>query len=74
MASKKDMTLREYIMMLNQFIKENPDSLDKPVVYCVDDEGNGYDEVKFSPSKVNYHGRGEATPVEKGSYNAVCLN
>ena len=67
-------TLGEYVAMLNQFIKENPDSLDKTVIYCVDDEGNGYDEVKFSPSKCEYDGDCDARPVEKGSYNAVCLN
>ena len=41
-------TLKEYREMVND--PKLDEHLDLPVVYAVDDEGNGYDRVLFSPS------------------------
>ena len=44
------MNLKEYIEQLQEFAKENPRALEFDVWYAKDDEGNGYQEVCFSPS------------------------
>ena len=44
------MNLKEYIEQLQEFVKENPQALEFDVWYAKDDEGNGYQEVYFSPS------------------------
>ena len=44
------MNLKEYIEQLQEFAKENPRALEFDVWYAKDDEGNGYQEVYFSPS------------------------
>ena len=44
------MNLKEYIEQLQEFAKENQQALDLDVWYAKDDEGNGYQEVYFSPS------------------------
>lgn len=43
--------LKEYIENLNKFAKENPECLDMEVITAIDDEGNGYNYVNYSPSK-----------------------
>jgi len=45
------MKLSKYIEQLNEFVKENPEALDMKVIYSRDDEGNGYQEVGYGPSK-----------------------
>jgi len=47
------MTTGEFKKYLDQFLKENPKAMNLPVYYCVDDEGNGYDKVKFTPTVMN---------------------
>jgi len=44
------MMLREYIDNLQDFAKLNPGVLDKTVYTSIDDEGNGYNVVHYSPS------------------------
>ena len=44
------MNLKKYIEQLQEFAKENPQALEFDVWYAKDDEGNGYQEVYFSPS------------------------
>lgn len=47
------MTLKQYIAQLTEFAEANPEALTLTVGYCVDDEGNGYDSVKFAPSIIS---------------------
>lgn len=44
------MKLKEYIETLQEFVKQNPQALDYKVIYAKDDEGNGYQEIHYSPS------------------------
>jgi hypothetical protein len=50
----------------------NPETLDMDVIYSRDDEGNGFQEVHYSPSKGFY----EDMEFEESDYlvNAVCIN
>lgn len=66
------MTLEIYISLLNEFVKENPDALQKQVIYSCDDEGNCHSPVLYGPDKYKYV-KGVAIQSEKG-YNAVCIN
>lgn len=44
------MKLKEYINGLQEFAKENEGSLEMDVYTSIDDEGNGYNMVYFTPS------------------------
>lgn len=65
------MTLREHIDQLQNFAKENPDCLEMTVITSKDDEGNGYNEIRFSPSKGSFDGDDFN---QEGEPNAVCVN
>ena len=44
-------TLKEYIEDLQDIISENPEAIDFPVIYSIDDEGNDYyHKVIYNPS------------------------
>jgi hypothetical protein len=75
------MTLKEYIENLNQFVKENPQTLDMQVIASKDDEGNDYSAVYFTPSKGIYDGYSfissevyEDFQRDSSQTNAVCIN
>lgn len=57
------MTLETYIANLTVFAKENPKALKLEVVTSIDDEGNGYNPVVYTPSY-----------VDDESTNTVCVN
>jgi len=66
------MTLKDYIDELNKFAAENPELLDKEVITSRDDEGNGYNQVYYSPSKGNFDGHDFDSASDE--VNAVCVN
>lgn len=75
------MKLKEYIENLNEFVKENPDALDLDVLTSIDDEGNGFNMVSFSPSKGYYDGNDfiydqnlKEYGYDDSDINAVCVN
>ena len=43
------MKLKEYLEELNKMVLENPEILEYVVVYSRDDEGNGFQEVHYTP-------------------------
>ena len=49
------MKLKEYIEELNKFVQEYPESLELPVIYSKDDEGNAYHNVIYSPTMCQVH-------------------
>jgi hypothetical protein len=67
------MTLKEYIENLNQFVKENPQTLDMQVIASKDDEGNDYSAVYFTPSIISSEVY-EDYPKDSSQTNAVCIN
>jgi hypothetical protein len=75
------MTLKEFIKNLKQFVKENPETLEMQVVTSINDEGNGYNLVQFTPSKGIFEDKEfissdgyEEEERESSETNAVCVN
>lgn len=73
------MTLKEYIQGLQEFVEENPEAADFKVVSAIDEEGNGFNEVKFGPTlgyfDDSYGGFTHADEEElEEEPNAVCIN
>ena len=66
------MKLREYIEQLQKFAEANPETLDMDVIYSRDDEGNGFQEVHYAPSKGTYEGY--EFDESDDNVNAVCIN
>ena len=48
------MKLNEYIKMLNEYIKENPEHSDLDVIYFSDPEGNGVHYVDIDECSLEY--------------------
>ena len=73
---------REFLKNLNKVIKENPEFLEYDVVTSKDAEGNGYNEVHYTPLIGFFEGNGfksshwdeEDNKIELEEYNAVCIN
>ena len=69
------MTLKIYLEGLNKFAQENPETLEMEVVTSVDDEGNGFNPVLYSPTKGHYKQREFISHKQsKNHTNAVCVN
>lgn len=74
------MKLRDYIGLLNELVREHPESLDKEVVAAQDDEGNGFNRVHYAPAIGHFDGSYEFenhsadNPIPPSKRNAVCLN
>ena len=66
------MTLREFKANLEEFIKLNPESLDLEVITSMDDEGNAFNRVYYTPSKGEYSDR--EFDAKSTIVNAVCIN
>tara|TARA_Y100000389_G_scaffold86606_1_gene83294 strand:- start:4531 stop:4764 length:234 start_codon:yes stop_codon:yes gene_type:complete len=76
--SNPNKTLRQLINRLNDIVKDNPEALDLPLVYSIDDEGNSFHRVYFDAGLGNYNERDreflnkeEANDKE---VNCVCIN
>lgn len=80
------MKLSEYIKNLEKALKEFGD---REVIYAIDDEGNGYQKVYFSPSFgfvegieennrfddfINSDEDLEEYGIKKEDFNAICIN
>lgn len=76
------MKLKEYLDNLNKMVKDNPELLEMNVIYSRDDEGNGFQEVYFTPTlgifKDGEFYSNEADFEEYGlkpdDKNAICIN
>jgi hypothetical protein len=75
------MKLKEFIENLNEFVKENPETLDMEVVTSIDDEGNGYSFVHYTPSKgvyedgeITFSEQYEEDGIDDSETNVVCIN
>lgn len=78
------MKFREYLENLQELTKENPEILDMEVIAAIDDEGNGYNEVYYTPT-LGIFIDGEFIPENdekyleeneytKKDFNAICIN
>jgi len=75
------MTLKEYIEQLQKFVEMNPETLDMDVIYSRDDEGNGFGQVHYAPSKGFYEDMEFIASDQLEDYerdttdiNSVCIN
>ena len=68
------MKLGEYIKNLNEFIKENPKASDMEAITSIDDEGNGFKRIYYTPSLGNYRENDEEFNSKIEPFNAVCVN
>lgn len=75
------MNLKQYIKQLTEFANQYPEALEMVVITSKDDEGNGYETVKYLPC-LGVYGDGEfysGVGIEEWGYektdiNAVCVN
>lgn len=64
------MTIKEYAKVIARLAKKYPDA---KVIYSVDDEGNAFNEVEYSPTPGRFARTGEfGSHVEP--VNAICIN
>jgi hypothetical protein len=75
------MKLKEYLEELNKLVEEKPNLLNLEIVYSVDDEGNVYKRVYYSPTVGFYtpndfipENQFEVFEIEEGNVNAICIN
>ena len=48
------MLLKEYLIQLKRLAKKNPEFLNLPVYYSIDDEGNDFKPIFYGPSVMDY--------------------
>jgi hypothetical protein len=74
------MKLKKFIEQLQEFVKENPETVEMEVIYSHDDEGNCFQPVYFGPSKGYFEDNSfltEDSCDEEDEYpgtNSVCIN
>ena len=78
------MKLKEYLKYLNEFVNNDPDTLEMEIIYSSDDEGNSYHKVINLPISCQIHDLDdyymEMVGMEGNDYiahedlNAVCIN
>lgn len=67
------MKLKEFVNNLNQLMKDRPETAELQVVSAVDDEGNDFTPIYYTPSVGNYDADSRDFSEEVNG-NAVCIN
>ena len=68
----KQMTAKRMITVLQRLVKEHGDL---PLVYIIDDEGNGYNKVFYGPNAGEHDGYEFSSQENSDSKpNAICIN
>ena len=69
------MKLKEYLENINKLAAENPEALEFEVISSIDDEGNGYKRIYYSPSLGSYDdGEFFVSDAYRLEFNAICIN
>jgi hypothetical protein len=68
------MKLKEYLDNLKKIVKENPKVLEFEVISAIDDEGNGYSPVIFSPTLGTFEDGEFEDTKEIENQNSICIN
>lgn len=68
------MTLKTYLEQLNLVAKRNPKLLELPVIYAKDSEGNGFENVVFSPTMMTKIDDSYQDTKLIDKAEAVCIN
>jgi len=63
------MKLHKFIDNLNKLVEENPEIKDFDVIYSIDDEGNSFNKVYYSPSIGHFSGGGFRTEADIEDFN-----
>lgn len=72
------MKLRNYLLLLGEVVKNNPEVLDYEVITSGDDEGNSFNTVAFAPTIGHFSDRDfwsedELEETDRDP-NSICLN
>lgn len=71
------MKLKDFLKNINELVKQNKELLELEVVYSVDDEGNEFNKIIFTPTIGTYED-GEFIAFKedshRGDLNAICIN
>jgi hypothetical protein len=75
------MKLKEYLANIAKMVEENEDILEYDVVYARDDEGNGFQEIHYTPT-LGYQDEDVEFIQEEnyddeeheGGSNSICVN
>ena len=65
------MTLTEYKRYIDKLVKEGHGN--KEVIFCMDEEGNSYDDVPFAPSILDIKDI-RSIYVGKAKGEVICIN
>ncbi len=71
------MELQDFLQKLTDIVKENPETLYLEVITCIDDKGDVFVPVHYTPTTGYFNGQDfEQNAAEKGIEidNAICLN
>ena len=81
------MNLNKYIKQLQNIVKDNPNAGWYTVLYAIDDEGNGYRNVEYTPTigwydSEDFVGENEIQDyvdyvevnIEECPINSICIN
>ncbi len=71
------MKLKEHMVSLGKMIEKDPQILEFDVVYSTDDEGNNFEEVRFSPDLGvydKYSKEWDNARSSKKKFNSICIN
>jgi len=67
------MKFEEFVKNLNELIEGRPETAEFDVVVSIDDEGNGFNLVHYTPAVGHYDSENREFEDEK-ELNAVCIN
>ena len=71
------MKFKDYVKNLNELLEQRPETAEFTVVTARDDEGNGYNQVYYTPS-VGIHTdddfETEDVDEDQDAVNAICVN
>ena len=66
------LNFEQFVAACNQKLKENPKMGKMPAVFSIDDEGNAFHQVQFTPTFGHWDGQEFDDSSKKP--NAVCIN
>lgn len=66
------MKFGDYVKFINEMVRKNPEVMEYNVVYSIDDEGNEFKEVYFTPTigRITQDG----FDSDSGPFDSVCVN
>lgn len=67
------MKLRDFLLQINKIVEEDPKNLELEVIYSIDDEGNAFHKIAFTPS-LGYYDNDLGEFDQDHYVNAICIN